>query len=81
MFTPCIPAEWKYFEVNYRFGDSNYHIQFIQSAPEVEKKMKIFLDEMVQENGVIPLINDSQDHEVKIELFTALPVLIQSESN
>ncbi|MEP6948714.1 MAG: glucoamylase family protein, partial [Ginsengibacter sp.] len=30
-FAPCIPEEWKNFEVYYRFADSNYHIQFIQS--------------------------------------------------
>jgi len=68
-FTPCIPEEWKNFEVNYRFANSNYHIQFIQSASEVEKTMKVFLDEMVQENGIIPLINDGKAHQVKIELF------------
>lgn len=68
-FTPCIPEEWKDLEINYRFENSNYHIQFIQSASEVEKTMEVFLDEMVQKNGIIPLINDGKTHEVKIELF------------
>ena len=79
-FTPCVPAEWENFEVNYRFADSNYHIQFIQSPSEMEKTMRIFLDGIVQENGAIPLINDGKTHEVKIELFTALPGLVQTES-
>ena len=35
--------------------------------------MKVFLDEMAQENGIVPLINDGKAHEVKIELFTTLP--------
>jgi len=78
-FTPCIPQEWQNFEINYRFVDSNYHIQFIQSASEVEKTMKVFLDEAEQENGIVPLINDGKAHEVKIELFTTLPVLFQNE--
>ena len=71
MFTPCVPAEWKSFEVHYRFGESNYHLQFIQSTSEGEQTMKIFLDEMILENGSIPLINDGKTHEVKIELFTS----------
>ena len=58
-FTPCIPAEWKNFEVNYQYLNSNYHIQFNQSASEVEKTMIIFLDEIAQENGIIPL-NDGK---------------------
>jgi cellobiose phosphorylase len=69
-FTPCIPVEWRNFEIDYRFGDSSYHIQFIQSVAEVQQTMKISLDEMLQENGSIPLINDGKTHEVKIELFT-----------
>jgi cyclic beta-1,2-glucan synthetase len=80
-FTPCIPAEWKNFEVNYNFANRNYHIKFIQSASEFEKPMKIFLDEMLLENGIIPLINDGKAHEVKIELFTTLPILAQTESH
>jgi cellobiose phosphorylase len=67
-FTPCIPEEWKNFEVNYRFQDTIYHIQFDQLASE-EKNMKIFLDETIQENNIISLINDGKTHEVKIELF------------
>ena len=35
--------------------------------------MEIFLDEIILENGVIPLVNDGKTHEVKIELFTTLP--------
>ncbi|MDQ3142751.1 MAG: hypothetical protein M3Q56_10955 [Bacteroidota bacterium] len=69
-FTPCIPEEWKYFELNYQFANSNYHILFIQSVSDIAKPMKIFLDETVQENGVITLVNDGKTHEVKIELFT-----------
>ena len=71
-FAPCIPEEWENFELNYRFEDSEYHIQFIQSVSDAEKTMKIFLDEVVQENNIIPLINDGKTHEVKIELFTVV---------
>ncbi len=31
--------------------------------------MKVFLDETIQENNIIPLVNDGKAHEVKVELF------------
>ena len=68
-FSPCIPEEWKTFEIEYGFMDSNYHIRFIQTASEVNKTMNVFLDETFQENGIIPLINDGKIHKVEIELF------------
>jgi cellobiose phosphorylase len=67
-FTPCIPEEWKNFEVSYRFQDTFYQIHFEQLASE-EKNMRVFLDETIQEQNVISLVNDGKTHEVKIELF------------
>lgn len=67
-FTPCVPPEWKEFEINYRFGESNYHIQFIQTIAD-ENKMEVKVDGMAQENNAVPLINDGNVHEVMIELF------------
>jgi cellobiose phosphorylase len=67
-FTPCLPEEWKNFEINYRFLNSNYHIKIFQSTSEVEKIMKVHLDEAIQENNIIPLVNDGKTHEVKIEI-------------
>ncbi|MBA3673916.1 MAG: cyclic beta 1-2 glucan synthetase, partial [Chitinophagaceae bacterium] len=68
IFTPCVPPEWKEFEINYRFGESNYHIQFIQTISG-EKKMEVKVDGMAQENNAVPLINDGNAHEVMIELY------------
>lgn len=68
-FKPCVPAEWKNFEVSYQYLNSNYHIQFEQSASEVDKPMIISLDGTVQDRGIIPLSDDGNTHEVKIELF------------
>ena len=65
-FMPCIPAEWKTFTMTYRFVDTNYHIQFIQS--EGEKQMEIFEDDKKLKDGIIALVNDSKTHEVRIEL-------------
>ena len=68
-FLPCIPEEWENFEINYRFESSYYHIHLTQSLSRSENKMKCFLDGILQENGIIPLVNDGQTHLVKIEIF------------
>ncbi|MEP6615099.1 MAG: glucoamylase family protein [Ginsengibacter sp.] len=75
-FNPCIPAEWKDFEVNYHFENTLYHIHFIHSSSDGEKSIRVFLDDAVQENGMIMLTNDSKTHEVRIESFTPNPVLV-----
>jgi Cellobiose phosphorylase len=67
-FKPCVPAEWKNFEVSYHFEKSFYHIQFVQESADVEKPMQVFLDDVLQENGTIALMNDDKTHEVRIEL-------------
>ena len=69
-FSPCIPKEWENFEINYRFQNSVYHIQFSQSKSENEKKTKIFLDGMILQTESVPLENDGKNHEVRIEIFT-----------
>ncbi|HMJ48030.1 MAG TPA: protein ndvB, partial [Ferruginibacter sp.] len=74
LFSPCIPEEWKSFEVSYHLPNSHYHIQVTQSPSEVEKPMTILLDDALQENGIIPLVHDGKTHEVRIEFFTVKAV-------
>jgi len=71
-FTPCIPREWESLELDYRFGETNYHIVFNQSSSALQKKTSISIDGTVQQNGTIPLISDGNTHQVTIELFTAV---------
>ncbi len=71
-FTPCLPFEWKTFAIDYRFGESIYKIQFIQSEAEMEQSIKVFIGGKEQDGGVIHLYNDGKEYEVKIELFVGL---------
>ncbi|MEO5647194.1 MAG: cyclic beta 1-2 glucan synthetase, partial [Chitinophagaceae bacterium] len=70
-FKPCIPQEWKNFELNYQFESSKYHIQFIQEISNDKKIMKVILDGLIQENGIINMVNDGLTHEVKIEIWSS----------
>jgi cyclic beta-1,2-glucan glucanotransferase len=64
-FTPCIPAEWKSFKVNYRYMETNYHLSFFQPA-EKNDKIKIGVDGNEQKGNSICLVNDKVTHEVTI---------------
>lgn len=66
-FAPCLPEEWKNFEVNYQFQESTYHIQYTQTGAGNKETIKVVLDDIVCENGRIPLVNDGKNHEVSIE--------------
>jgi len=67
-FSPCLPNEWTTCEINYQFLNSTYHIQYTRSVSKDEKTMKVILNGVLLENGVIPLVNDGEIHEVKIEM-------------
>ncbi len=67
-FEPCVPAEWKTFDVNYRFKETNYHIGFKQSVA-TEKRMVVKTDGLIQQDNRVRLLNDLQTHDVTIELF------------
>ena len=67
-FTPCVPQEWPSFEISYRFGESHYQIQFIQTTGE--KSTIVTLDGIVQVTDAVELINDGNQHHVLIEMFS-----------
>ncbi len=68
-FDPCIPAEWKELEVFYNFGESNYHIQLTQTVTNEERPLQVFINDTEEQHPYIPLINDGEKHEVKINIF------------
>ena len=51
-FSPCIPAEWSSLKINYRFRDTFYRIEFIQSSKESVSTAKIIVDG-VEENSPV----------------------------
>ena len=69
-FEPCIPAEWQNLQVTYRFENTQYLIQFNQAVGKGESTMKVTLDDSPLEDGIIPLVNDGNEHRVIIDLST-----------
>jgi cellobiose phosphorylase len=67
-FSPCIPASWKSFKVDYRYYETTYHIE-IRLAVAGTQKTSITVDGTVQLQPVLVLVNDFREHcaEVLIE--------------
>lgn len=63
LFNPCFPLEWPSVQINYRFGRSMHRITVyqVQAAASYWK-----MGESVGEGNRIPLLDDGQEHTVKV---------------
>jgi len=64
---PCIPREWKAFKIHYRYRETVYHIN-ITCMPTGNKGIIITVDGIKQDDAGIPLNNDTQDHQVEVQI-------------
>jgi cellobiose phosphorylase len=66
-FTPCLPADWEGFKMHYRFRETVYHIEVVQT-PAGKEDMRVTVDGIAQPDKTIPLVDDHREHwaEVKI---------------
>jgi cellobiose phosphorylase len=55
---PCLPASWPGFKLRYRYRDTLYRIEVVR-------------DENGSTEHVIPLVDDRQEHLVKVRCRTA----------
>ncbi len=65
---PCIPTDWKGFEVTRKFRGTTYHIK-VENPHGVSKGVKqITLDGKALESNVIPVLSRNSTHEVLVVL-------------
>jgi cyclic beta-1,2-glucan synthetase len=66
---PCIPREWKHFEIAYRHGGTLYRIS-VENPKEVCRGVaRLSLDGiLLSGEAVIPLSDDGSEHRVQVEL-------------
>ena len=64
--TPCIPSGWPSVKIHYRYMDTVYHIEFVQTHPANKTTTKVMVDGVEESSKVIFLQNDGKPHEVKI---------------
>jgi cyclic beta-1,2-glucan synthetase len=63
---PCIPHDWTGFKVDYRFGNTHYRINVENPSGVNRGVQQVLLDGIPLSDGLIPLADDGQLHEVKV---------------
>ncbi len=69
-FNPCMPADWDTFTLHYRFRKTLYHIT-VKRTRSVDTATSVTVDGVRQLDGVIPLVDDAQEHTVAIAVQRA----------
>ncbi len=69
-FAPCLPADWEMFKVHYRYRETIYHIT-IQQMSAGSGETSVTVDGVEQPDDTIPLIDDQQEHSVKVRIPVA----------
>jgi cellobiose phosphorylase len=64
---PCLPADWKAFKVHYRYRETVYHIDVLQTA-EDKARASVTVDGVERHDKVIPLVDDRQEHSVEVRI-------------
>ncbi len=65
--SPCLPVDWKAFKVHYRYRETVYHIDVLQTGDE-NGGMRVTVDGVEQSEKVIPLVDDHQEHWVEVKI-------------
>ena len=70
---PCMPADWDSYKIHYRYRDTVYHIIIKRVGEKSDHKpdqiRRVVVDGVViNENGVIPLVDDLRERQVEVEL-------------
>jgi len=65
-FEPCVPLEWKNFKVSYRYQETNYQINIVQSRDN--QGVKITLDGKQVVESFVSLVDDNKEHEVVVNI-------------
>ncbi|MEB0032163.1 hypothetical protein QN372_15500 [Undibacterium sp. RTI2.1] len=69
-FSPCVPAEWKSFDVRYRYRETVYHITVLL-IDGADGKAMLTVDGVAQSGAAIHLVNDREKHMVDLRIQVA----------
>jgi cellobiose phosphorylase len=65
-FTPCVPEEWRTFQIHYRYLNTTYYIDVTQR--DGTDSRTVIVDGVKQEDNMITLTDDWVDHNIQIIL-------------
>ena len=66
-FTPCLPADWAGFKMHYRYRETVYHIDVLQTR-EDKGESSVTIDGVKRHDEAIPLIDDRREHSVEVRI-------------
>lgn len=66
-FAPCVPPQWSEFKIHYRYHETIWHITMMQTCGTADE-IQVFVDGAAQEEPVLVLVNDRQEHWVDVRL-------------
>ncbi|WP_147074070.1 GH36-type glycosyl hydrolase domain-containing protein [Sulfuriferula plumbiphila] len=67
-FAPCLPAAWQTFKMHYRYRETVYHIEVLQTRDGMGA-MSVTVDGVMQHDSAVPLIDDHQEHRVEVKVY------------
>jgi cellobiose phosphorylase len=66
-FAPRPPRQWPSYKIHYRYFDTFYHITVVNGGKGTAIR-RLTIDGIDQPERIVPLINDSANHDVEIDL-------------
>ena len=63
---PCLPSEWDRFTLDYRYGETTYHITVLRAGGM--SKAGIAIDGVDQSNNFVSLVDDRVSHAVEVRI-------------
>jgi cellobiose phosphorylase len=75
---PCVPVDWEAFKVHYRYRETVYHIDVLQT-PAGNGEMRVSVDGVQQHDKAIPLVDDHEEHWVEVRIPEARSRRVESD--
>jgi cyclic beta-1,2-glucan synthetase len=69
-FTPCLPADWETFKLDYRYRQTVYHIVVVQTRA-ADGRTRVTVDGVEQRDDAVPLVDDHAEHAVEARIHRA----------
>ena len=66
-FAPCIPLDWTFFKLHYRYRETVYHITITRTSG-VGNAARVSVDGVEQGDAAIQLINDGKEHKAEVSI-------------
>jgi cellobiose phosphorylase len=67
-FTPCLPSEWKFLKLHYRYRETTYHISLFNEGGSWSGGRRVSLDGIQLADDSIPLKDDHLQHIVEVHI-------------